>query len=499
MLEREPERDGLPVADQRWRVPWLEGLLPPPADATWPRLMSVPDPRAAGSLGMEFVAEAERREGRPLRWWQKLAATRMLEVDDRGELLWDTVLLSTPRQLGKSWLLRELMLWRLHQAGRFGEPQNVVHTGKDLRICMEVQLPARLWAKGLPEVYAVKEANGKEEIKLLETESRWLIHSTKSMYGWSTSLAAADEAWAVKPAVIEEGLEPTMVERAQPQLLLVSTAHRLATSLMLARRALALDELEAPDGTLLLEWSAAPAAELDDMAGWRQASAHWTPRRERTIRKTLERVRAGAYRDPTEPDPVASFRSQWLNQWPTEPVWSAGPQPLLPGGLWEELTEPGVCSLGPVWVAVEDEWGRGAAVAAVGKLPDGRLEVEAWSPPDWDTAIFEVQRLALHRPIGQLLVGASMIDRIPSGMAPPPQPVGATLTRVGLSVFRDLAAGGQIVHDQTTGELDDAISRTVVREAATGLMIVDGPRHVIKAAVWAVAAAHKPAPVPAVF
>jgi len=36
------------------------------------------------------------------------------------------------RQLGKSWLLRELLLWRIHQGDRFGEPQDVLHTGKDL-------------------------------------------------------------------------------------------------------------------------------------------------------------------------------------------------------------------------------------------------------------------------------------------------------------------------------------------------------------------------------
>ena len=43
---------------------------------------------------------------------------------------------------------------------------------------------------------------------------------------------------------IEEGVTPTMVERAQPQLLLVSTAHRLATALMLERRRVALAGLE---------------------------------------------------------------------------------------------------------------------------------------------------------------------------------------------------------------------------------------------------------------
>ena len=80
-----------------------------PKDATWPRLMTVPHPRAVGSLGAEFVRWAERRTGRPLRWWQRLVAVRLLEVDKDGRLVWETAVLSMARQLGKSWLLRELV------------------------------------------------------------------------------------------------------------------------------------------------------------------------------------------------------------------------------------------------------------------------------------------------------------------------------------------------------------------------------------------------------
>ena len=53
--EPEPERDGLEPDDERWGVPWLTALRKVPADAVWPRLMTVPHPRAVGSLGDEFV------------------------------------------------------------------------------------------------------------------------------------------------------------------------------------------------------------------------------------------------------------------------------------------------------------------------------------------------------------------------------------------------------------------------------------------------------------
>ena len=61
--EPEPEREGLRPDDQRWDVPWLEELRQVPRDATWPRLMTVPHPRAVGSLGPEFVRWAEARDG----------------------------------------------------------------------------------------------------------------------------------------------------------------------------------------------------------------------------------------------------------------------------------------------------------------------------------------------------------------------------------------------------------------------------------------------------
>ena len=461
--------------------------------------MTVPHSRAAGSLGPEFIGWAEDRSG-PLRWWQKLAATRILEVDDRGELVWETVVLSMPRQLGKSWLLRELCFWRVHQKERFGEPQDVLHTGNNLRICVEVQRPARLWAKYRPDEYRVREANGEVQIELVANGSRWMILSNDGVYGYGAAMGVVDEAWKVKQEYVDEGLEPTMAERVQPQLLLVSTAHRLATPLMLGRRKLALDSLEEGEEELLIEWSAPPDADVEDQAGWRQASSHWSPRRERTLRKRLQAAREGAIEDPEEPDPLASFRSQWLNQWPQRiPDLAGGVEELLPSGLWADVAVAGLASTGAIWVAMEDAGGYKASVAAVGKLDDGRWEVDAWECDDWDTAVAEVRRLQLVRPVRQLLVGANMLDRIPPGMVPTPERAGGTETRRSLSLLRDLVAGGQLVHDATTFELDAAFAAAHVRETTTGLQLLNAEKmHIVKAAVWAVGAAHKPAPTPSI-
>jgi hypothetical protein len=498
-LELEPERDGLGVGDRRWRVGWLAGLRTPPPDAVWPRLMTVPHPAAVGSLGAEFSAWAEDRSGRPLRWWQQLVAARLLEVDDAGALVWPAALLSMSRQLGKSWFLRELCLWRIHQGGRFGEPQDVLHTGKDLAVCKEVQRPARIWAKARGDTYRVREVNGQEEIEVLADGSRWMLRAKEAVYGYSVSMAAADEAWKVRESSIEEGLAPTMVERVQPQLVLVSTAHRSATSLMIGRRQAALAALESGDGDLLVEWSAPAGVEVDDVAGWRAASPHWTPQRERLIERQLAKMRAGEIDDPEEPDPVASFRAQWLNIWPRGALPSTGnTEALLPAGCWAAAESPGVGSAGPVWVAVEDDVGYGAAVAAAGRLPDGRLEVDGWLRADWESAMADVAALAALRPIRHLSVGASLADRVPTGIGPAPKLAAAKETRVGLAILRDLAVSGGLAHDNTP-DLDEALGLARVRETATGLVLVAaGPIHLIKALVWATAAAARPARIPVV-
>jgi hypothetical protein len=365
---------------------------------------------------------------------------------------------------------------------------------------MEVQRPARAWAQQRPDEYQVFEANGKERIVRLECGSRWLVKAKDRPYGFAVSFALVDEGWDVRLAKIEEGLEPTMAEREQPQILFVSTAHRLTTSLMLSRRRLALSELEEGDGSLLLEWSAPRGSRLDDRHAWRQASAYWSPRREQLLERRLSSALENTVEDPTEPDPIASFRAQWMNEWPpklTDPTGNT--EELLPAGLWADRGEADVSSTGPVWVAVEDAEGFGAAVAVAARLPDGRLELDGWLCRDWTSAMDDVERIG--RPIRELLVGASLLTSVPADMAPRPRAAVSTQTRVGLALLRDLVVTGQIVHDDNVPvrHLDEVFAGTQVRTTMAGLVVVASPAaHLVKAAVWALQAAHRPTPVPSV-
>jgi hypothetical protein len=497
VVEAEPV--GFDVGSVVWDAAgWLDDLRDVPNDAVWPRLMTVPHPFAVGSLGDEFCRSSTARTGKVLRWWQRLVAVRLLEVDAAGRLIWDSLVLTLSRQLGKSWLLREICLWRMEQGDRFGEPQLVLHTGRDLAVCKEVQRPARVWAKGMPDVFKVREVNGQEEIELLRDGSRWMLRAKDAVYGYGASLAGVDEAWKVPALSIEEGLYPTMIEREQPQLILLSTAHRRATSLMVNRRTAAIADLADPDRDLIVEWSCPRSMSLDDAEGWKLASPHWTDRRRRVIAGRLKAAREGVSDDVDEPDPLEAFRAQWLNQWPVvslDPVDLKG-ELLVDADAWG-ATYGTVVDRDRIWIGLEDYGGTGAAVAAAIRLDDGRIGVDGWLCPSWDAAVADVRRVTVAHSRYRLLVGASLEANVPTDLRS--LKAGSRETRSGLPLLRQLVNTRMVVHE-VGDDLDAQVAGARVTRATDGsLLLLAGQRtDLLRAACWAVQSAHHPTRQPAI-
>jgi len=494
--EEEAEPVGFGVDDAVWDVPWLDDLRELPPEATWPRYMTVPHPSAVGSLGWEAIDWLRSEARLELRWWQRLVLVRQLEHDDTEMLVWLDDLLTTSRQSGKSTVLRGGAMWRIHQADRFGEEQTLMHTGKDLPVCKEVQRLARAWARA--RGYAVREQNGNEEITEPESGSRWMVRGKHSVYGYPISSGLVDEAWGVAPEVVEDGLEPTMLERFSPQLLLASTAHRRTTPLFPGRRSAALASLADPVSTLLIEWSARRDAELDDREAWRMASPHWSARRERLIESRLAKALSGQSLDPDEPDPIESFRAQYLNIWPAVLVATGPGEVLLEDAAWSAAFED-LEVAGPLVLAVADWQGRGAAAAAVGVATDGRLVVGGWTFDRRHQAFAWIGRWADARPGSRVLIGPTLAGSIEADeLQCPVTPAGPTQTRAGLSLLRELIAGGRLVHDGSS-DLATQVSAARVRSGATGLSLVSGPRlDLLSCAAWAVAASEQAELVPAV-
>jgi hypothetical protein len=280
----------------------------------------MPDPRIAtptpadvtGSYGREAEEWAAVHLGYKLRPWQRYALGRALEHRADGSLRWAHVLLTVSRQSGKTVLIPSVCGWRGASAELFGEPQKVLSIA-NLR--STAKLP---W--GVAERRAadwggqVRLTTGEERIEWPSTDRErpepdgvWLVQAAtrNAGVGHSCSLVIVDEAWNVDREIVEAALAPSQLERIDPQIWLISTAGDGTSDLFSEHRALAIGQLSDPDTAeiLILEWSSAPDAELDDRTAWRDASPHWNDRR----LERLERL----YRSTSATD----FRRQYLNQW----------------------------------------------------------------------------------------------------------------------------------------------------------------------------------------
>jgi hypothetical protein len=445
-----------------------------------------------GSYGPEAIAWLEAEHGLTLRWWQRLCITRELEHDAAGALVWLEVLISTARQVGKSVKIRGGALWRLHAAARFGEEQLILHTGKDLPVCKEVQRPARAWARARADLgYKVREQNGNEEIQTPDG-SRWIVRGKESVYGYPASMGLCDEAWGVKAEVVEDGLEPTMTERVQPQLVLASTAHRKTTPLFPARRAAAIAHLAAPLSSLILEWSAPRGADLEDRAGWRQASPHWSPTREKLLEARIERAKAGESDDPDEDDPIESFRSQYLNIWPVRAgAGSSNDETLIEPEVWADLGDLTISAPASGLVCAVEDWaGMGSAGAAAALLPDGRVLVFGGTFEGRADALAWAGYLLETHPGSRLVVGASLVGddaTVALGLGDGVESAGAAETLVALPLLRQLARDRRLVHDadpDLAAQL--AAVRVVARSGGLGISARSGRSDLVRAMGWAV-------------
>jgi len=448
---------------------------------SWPRLLTEPHPLAVGTHGWAAAEWIEARRAndsrvpareKPLRGFQVLRLVVGLQHDADGTLVVGTRLESTPRQQGKSVGLAEEALWRTHAAEVFGEEQTVMHTAKDLAVAREVQREARLWAadRGL----VVRGTHGAEEIETA-SGSRWMIRGRDSVYSYSAGFAIVDEAWGVDPRVVDDGLEPTLVEREGGQLLLISTAHRRASSLFPERRRAAIRAIFAPGRSSLAEWSAPPDGDPLDPVVWQIASAHWTDKRAAFLADKAGRP---------------GWREQWLNVWPglddaPADLWLSRAQ-LAAGHQTKVNPTPG--TVAQIAVEVSDTH-RVWAVAASWRAADGRaVLVTEGGPGGLEAALTRVNAWVERLPGGRVWAHQSVSARIPPGFPAAVVNMKTTDAAAASALFRDLVLENGLRH--TGGPLLDQVESVAVR-TLDGRELIDqkrstGPVCAVKAGAWSV-------------
>ena len=480
-------RDGLSWADLCRDAPqWLKPYLEVPGDAAPPLWVSGVHPDAVGSMGpaaIEWMESNVMERGRPLRlrWWQKLAIVLQLQHRADATLCWRVILESGPRRIGKSVRLRGMALWRLANGPTLFEPEQLVlHTGKDLAIVREVMRKAWAWAQPLDD-WDIKRGMTEPEVSYLGV-NRWVARSKDSTTGYDACLALCDEAWDVSPSSIDDDLEPTMLERESPQLVLTSTAHRRATSLMRGR---ILDALATDDGeTLLLVWAMPPGADPGDETAWRAASPHWSDDRHRMIGSKYAKALAGeADPEADDPDPMQGFIAQYGNVWRFRERRQQRGESVTTEARWGDLVAAAGVNT-PDGAAIESWFGRGVSLALAWRLDDERVVVSVSDHVELDTAV-DALKASGYR--GRTVLGTSLMT----------DPAARRLNR-GKGEARTAAA----VHDLTRLLAEDVVRHDGGAHLTTQVLAVrmlpgaDGPRMVssdradaVKAAVWAVRSA----------
>ena len=355
------------------------------------------------TLGHE-VAEVARRLHKPLMPWQQHVADVALELDpETGELYYEEVVITVPRQSGKTTLLLALMVWRcVMMARRLDDMQVVTYlaqSGKMARRKLEREfIPKLRKATGFREVphsrarptkpneFKPSMNNGSEHI-LFGTESFLQIEAPTGTgsHGDVLDVAVIDEAFAREDDLVEQAVDAATVTRRSPQTFVISTAGN-ERSTFLWRKVLAgrrMVELGGSGRSCFFDWSVPDDAPYDDPAVW----AQYLPAYGHTI--TEQRLKARLAKALANPDEVdedgyepglPGFLRGYLNRWVKVPLLTGGVRPSeIAPEAWmaDALVDSGSRIVGRKVIGVGV--GKGATSASLvvtGRRADGVPHVE---------------------------------------------------------------------------------------------------------------------------
>lgn len=320
--------------------------------------------------------------------WQQQVLDVALEIDAAtGKLAYREVVLTVPRQSGKTTLLLVLILLRA-----LGSPlQNIrytAQTGSDARKKWTDDWLPILDASTFSRFYRVRLTNGHEALRFNNGSLQALLATTqKAGHGGTIDLGILDEAFAHADARLEQALKPAMITRPQPQLWVVSTAGTPDKSPYLWGK---VDiGRGAVDGGMTgsvayFEWSAADDLDPADPETW------WS-----CMPALGYTVTEGAVASDFASMDLGEFERAYLNRWKT-----AMTEPVIPLAIWNALVDEHSEPLDPVCFAFDVSPDRFASIAAAGVRADGRMHVEilerahgtAWLPD-------RLAELKSHRPV----------------------------------------------------------------------------------------------------
>ena len=306
---------------------------------------------------IELVA---RGLGLPLMPWQADVVGVFGERLD-GRPAYRELVLTVPRQSGKTTLILAVML---HRALFYGKPQRIAYTaqtGHDARQkLLDDFVPIIERSPFANLVDRVYRANGDEAI-IFGNGSRIevLRNSISAGHGRTLDLAIIDEAFADEDDVREQALLPTMATKKDAQIVVVSTAGT-ERSLYLKRKVdqgRAAADADPGEGIAYFEWSAAADEDPYDREVWSRCMP--------ALGLTVE---ASAVEHAQQTMTLNEFRRSYLN------VWSTASEQMIPQKVWAASCSAKIAPAGALTFAVDVALDRSRGSIAVCDK-DGNIEL----------------------------------------------------------------------------------------------------------------------------
>jgi len=323
--------------------------------------MTTAEPRWATARSPErktlggAAAKVAKLLGLPLMVWQRRVLDVSLEVDATGRLVFRDVVLSTPRQSGKTVCLLSLILTRA-----LVEPGSHIVYAAQSALDAKKKAEAEWWPAIENSLLAgqvtVRRAPGREGMQFANGSRQSIAASTqKAAHGEVIDLAIVDEAFSYADARLEQSLKPGMMTRPNNQFWVVSTAGTPERSAYLwekVQNGRAAVEAGLTDSVAYFEYSAPDGADPADVETWRACMpALNTTVAEDTVRAAQQTMAR------------SEFSRAYLNRWV-----SSMSDPIVSIEWWESLAEPDAPR--PEWIVLGLDIapkGASAAIVAVGE------------------------------------------------------------------------------------------------------------------------------------
>ena len=314
-----------------------------------------------------LISKIAGQLGQPLMEWQQLVADVGMEYDpDTGIPSYREVIVTVPRQNGKTTLVLSIMFERTLLRG---SPQKVAYTAqtgldgrqKFVHDFMPLLKHTPLDA-AIERYYQAADQTG----ATFKNGSRISVLATSAStgHGKTLDLGIIDEAFADVDDRREQAMAPTMRTRPTAQIWNVSTAG--TDESVYLRRKIDAGRAAVADGLMqgiaYFEWSADDDADPDDPAVWRACN----PALNYTITEDVIALDRRRMSD-------GEFRRSALNQWTTTE------DRIIPESVWRAICSPNVAPVGSIVLAADSDPNQ-AHASIVACDASGNLELVANQP-----------------------------------------------------------------------------------------------------------------------